>query len=169
MRMLAISMAVALAAMLVMLIGTAAQAQLLDRKVISLAEAKKIAAAAQAETVKNKWRMVVAVVNAEGELIYLERMDDVETGGVRLAIEKARTAARFNRSTTVLEKLVQGDPNASPPIPPRIVRLALFGMPAQGGLPIKVGDYFIGAIGCSGGSAPQDEQVCAAGLAAMGK
>lgn len=158
-------MGVTLALAVLALTGGTTQAQILDRKVISLAEAKKMAVAAQAEAAKNKWRMVVAVVDADGTLIYLERADDVQTGSIEVAIEKARTAAMFNRSTTVLEAAVTGTKET----PGRPGLLKLFPMPAQGGLPVKVGDYFIGAIGCSGGTSPQDEQSCAAGLATLGK
>jgi glc operon protein GlcG len=157
------------AAALVGVLAGVSQAQLLDRKMISLAEAKKMAAAAHAEAVKQNWRMAIAVVDSAGNLIYLERMDDVQTGSIQVAIDKAKTAAAFNRSTDVLATAVKGNPNATPPQPARPELLKLFPLPAQGGLPIKVGDFFVGAIGCSGGTSPQDEQTCAAGLAVLGK
>src|SRR5215470_16241824 len=134
------------------LMGGTSQAQLLDRKAISLAEAKKMVAAAMAEAVKNKWLMVVVVVDDHGLPIVLEKMDGVQNASVTIAQDKAKTAA-------------------TPPAPPRNVLLNLFPgfMPIQGGLPLLNGDQIMGAIGCSGGTAPQDEQVCKAGVDTLGK
>ncbi|HEX7926501.1 MAG TPA: heme-binding protein [bacterium] len=151
-----------LAAALVAMFSTAAHAQYFTQKVISLAEAKKMAAAASAEAVKNNWKIVIAVVDNEGGLIYFERADGAQAGSLDVAIGKARTAALFRRSTKAMEDIVNGSKDA----PGRITALKLFPLPAQGGLPVKAGDEFVGAMGCSGGTSAQDEQVCAAGIAA---
>ena len=153
------------------LMGGTGHAQLLDRKAISLAEAKKMVAAAMAEAVKNKWQMVVVVVDDHGLPIVLEKMDGVQNGSVTIAQGKAKTAALLRRSTKAVEDAVMGNPAAVPPAPPRNVLLNLFpGFTAiQGGLPLFNGDQIMGAIGCSGGTAPQDEQVCKAGVDTLGK
>jgi len=153
------------------LMGGTGQAQLLDRKAISLAEAKKMVAAAMAEAVKNKWQMVVVVVDEHGLPIVLEKMDGAQNASVSIAENKAKTAALLRRSTKVFEDAVMGNPAAAPPAPPRNVLLNLFPgfTPIQGGLPLLSGDQIMGAIGCSGGTAPQDEQVCKAGLDTLGK
>src|SRR5215813_10297574 len=151
------------------LMGGTSQAQLLDRKAISLAEAKKMVAAAMAEAVKNKWLMVVVVDH--GLPIVLEKMDGVQNASVTIAQNKAKTAALLRRSTKAVEDAVMGNPAATPPAPPRNILLNLFPgfMPIQGGLPLLNGDQIMGAMGCSGGTAPQDEQVCKAGVDTLGK
>ena len=153
------------------LMGGTGQAQLLDRKAISLAEAKKMVAAAMAEAVKNKWQMAIVVADEHGTPIVLERMDGVQLGSVGIAEGKAKTSALLRRPTKALEDAVTGNPGATPPAPPRNVVLALFPgiTPVGGGLPLFNGDQIMGAIGCSGGTAAQDEQVCKAGVDVMGK
>ena len=153
------------------LMGGTSQAQLLDRKAISLAEAKKMVAAAMAEAVKNKWQMAIVVVDEHGTPIVLERMDGVQLGSVGIAEGKAKTSALLRRPTKALEDAVMGNPAANPPAPPRNVVLSLFPgiTPVGGGLPLFNGDQIMGAIGCSGATAAQDEQVCKAGVDAMGK
>lgn len=152
-------------------IGGTGQAQLLDRKAISLAEAKKMVAAAMAEAVKNKWQMVVVVTDDHGTPIVLEKMDGVMLGSVGIAEGKARTSALLRRPTKAVEDAVTGNPGATPPAPQRNILLSLFPgiVPVGGGLPLMNGDQLMGAIGCSGGTAAQDEQVCKAGADVMGK
>jgi glc operon protein GlcG len=132
------------------------QLRLGTKKVLTLEAAKAIAAAAAEEAVKNKWTMVICVVDDGGCPIYLERMDGTQIASVVVAQEKAGTAVRFKRSTKVLEEAVLGG---------RTVILNLPGAtPIEGGLPIVVDGQVIGAIGVSGGTSPQDGQVAAAGL-----
>ena len=151
--------------------GGTGQAQLLDRKAISLAEAKKMVAAAMAEAIKNKWQMVVIVTDDHGTPIVLEKMDGVQLGSVGIAERKAKTSALLRRPTKAVEDAVMGNPGATPPAPQRNVLLTLFPdfLPIGGGLPLFNGDQLMGAIGCSGGTAAQDEQVCKAGADTMGK
>jgi glc operon protein GlcG len=154
-----------------LLLGGSGQAQLLDRKAISLAEAKKMVTAAVTEAVKNKWLMVVVVVDEHGLPIVLEKMDGVQNASVTIAQNKAKTAALLRRSTKVVEDVVMGNPAAIPPAPARNVILNLFPgfTPVQGGLPFFNGDQIMGAIGCSGGTSAQDEQASKAGVDMMGK
>jgi glc operon protein GlcG len=135
-------------------------AQLATKKVLTLEAAKQIAAAAQAEARRNNWTMVIAIVDDGGHLIYLERMDGTQVASVTVAQEKAACAILFKRPTKALEEAVAGG---------RIVVMKLAGsVPVEGGLPIVVDGQFIGAIGVSGATSPQDGQVAAAGLAALG-
>jgi glc operon protein GlcG len=135
-------------------------AQLATKKVLTLEAAKQIAAAAQAEARKNNWTMVIAIVDDGGHLVYLERMDGTQVASVTVAQEKAACAILFKRPTKALEEAVAGG---------RIVVMKLAGsVPVEGGLPIVVDGQFIGAIGVSGATSPQDGQVAAAGLAALG-
>jgi uncharacterized protein GlcG (DUF336 family) len=122
---------------------------------VTIEQAKKIAAASLAEAKKNNWNMAIAIVNTHGSLVYFERMDDTQTASTTIAIEKARTAAMYRRPTRALEDAVnKGRPSV----------LNLSGvMPIAGGLPIVNGGKIGGAIGASGGTADQDEQVAKAG------
>lgn len=131
-----------------------AGAQTSDKKVLNLDGARKIAAAAEAEAKKNNWNVVIAIVDDGGNLLYLQRMDGTQTGSIQVAIEKARTAQAFKRPTKALEDAVAGGRN---------VILALGVLPIEGGLPVKVGDQVVGAIGVSGVTAPQDGQIATAG------
>jgi glc operon protein GlcG len=132
---------------------------LTTKKALTLEAAKQIAAAAQAEAAKNKWTMVVCVVDDGGHLIYLERMDGTQIGSVQVAQEKAVTAVRFKRPTKALEEAVAGG---------RTVVMKLPGAtPIEGGLPIFVEGNVIGAVGVSGGTSPQDGQVAAVGVATV--
>jgi glc operon protein GlcG len=126
---------------------------------IALDSAKKIAAAAIAEARKNSWNVAVAIVDNHGFLVYYERLDDTQTASAAIAIEKARSAAMFRRATREMQDAVnKGNP-------------AFLGIPGAtpvaGGLPIVSSGKIIGAIGVSGVTSDQDEQVAKAGLEAV--
>ena len=121
--------------------------------------AKKMATAAAAEARKNNWPVCIAIVDYHGDLVYFERLDNTQLGSVTVALDKARTAAKFKRSTKLLEDAVAGG---------RSVLLRLGdASPIQGGLPIVIDGKFAGAIGVSGVTSQQDEQVATAGLGAL--
>ena len=121
--------------------------------------AKKMTAAAMAEAKKNGWPVCIAIVDYHGDLVYFERLDNTQLGSVSVAVDKARTAAKFKRSTKLLEDTVAGG---------RTVMLRLGdATPIQGGLPIVMDGKFVGAIGVSGVASQQDEQVASAGLNAL--
>ena len=138
-----------------------AHAQFLDSKVISLNAAKTIAAAAEAEAHKQGWTVAIAVVDASGGLILFHRLDDVQSGSLDIAVAKARTSARFKRSTRVFfDALAKGQMGV----------LSFHDAAAvPGGLPITVGGKVIGAVGVSGMTSDQDETVAQAGLDALPK
>jgi uncharacterized protein GlcG (DUF336 family) len=126
---------------------------------ISLEQAKKLATAAAAEANRNNWKVAIAVVDTHGFLKYYEMMDDTQTGSATIAVEKARTAAMFRRTTKVLEDAISGGRNAL---------LAMPGLtPVEGGLPIVSGGKVIGGVGVSGLTSAQDGQVAQAGLDAL--
>src|ERR1700680_750359 len=101
------AVACSLAVGVVALLGLSAQAQLLEKKALSLEAARKMVAAAQAEAERNHWRGVVAVVDDGGWVILLERMDHAAmTASVELAPGKARSAALFARPTQALEQAI---------------------------------------------------------------
>lgn len=126
---------------------------------ITLANAKKIAAAALVEAQKNNWNVAIVVVDNHGFLVYYERLDDTQSASPAIAIEKARTAAMFRRPSKAFEDGVAKG---------RVALLGLTGaMPIEGGLPIMVGGRVAGGIGVSGVNSDQDAQVAKAGLEAL--
>ena len=122
---------------------------------MSLAEAKKIAAAAEAEARKNNWNVVIAVLDEGGHVVYLQRMDETQVGSVQVAIDKAKSSVHFKRPTKAFEDALVGGRQAI---------LALRGAsPIEGGLPIMAGGKLVGAIGVSGVTSAQDGQIAKAG------
>ena len=139
-------------------IALPASAQLADKKAMTLDAAKRMVAASEAEAMKNKWNVVIAVVDDGGHLVYLQRMDGTQTGSIDVAIGKARTAMAFKRPTKVFDDLAKTRPS--------IMSLGDVTL-LEGGVPIKVGEQVVGAIGVSGVTSQQDAQIAEAGLAAL--
>ncbi len=131
------------------------------KKGLTLADAKAIAAAAEAEALKNKWNVSISILDDGGNLLYLQRLDDAPVGSVVVAQEKARTAFLFKRTTKSLEEAVSGG---------RTVMLTLPGAtPIEGGLPLLNDGRVVGAIGVSGVQSPQDAQIAQAGVEVAAK
>lgn len=127
---------------------------------VSLATAKKVAAAAAAEAAKLKINVVTAIVDTGGNLVYLERFDVVQWGSIDVAVNKAKSSAMFKRPTKAFENVLSGGGN--------VTYLTLDGIRAiEGGVPIIENGRIIGAIGVSGGSSAQDGIVAKAGAAAV--
>ncbi|MGD0962856.1 MAG: heme-binding protein [Candidatus Acidiferrales bacterium] len=136
-----------------------ASAQFVEKKTVSLALAKKMAAAGESEATKNNWTMVFVIVDDGGNLVYLGRMDGTQIGSIEVAQGKARTALNFKRPTKVFQDTIDTGQ-------PHVMTLDhITGV--QGGLPILLDGKVIGAIGASGGTSAQDEQCAQAGLNAM--
>jgi uncharacterized protein GlcG (DUF336 family) len=128
---------------------------------ITAETAKTLAAPAIAEAKKNNWAMAVAVVDPSGDLVYFEKMNDTQAGSTVIAVDKARSAARFKRETKAFQ-----DALAAGGVGLRI--LALNGaVPVEGGIPLVVNGKIVGAIGASGGTSEQDGQVARAGANAL--
>jgi len=128
---------------------------------ITQERARKISAAAQQEAQKNGWLMVVAILDAGGHLVLLERMDGAQFGSVQVAQDKARSAVAFRRPTKAFHDMVAAGGEG-------LRMLVMSGaVPIDGGLPIIVDGLVIGSIGLSGGTSAQDGQVAQAGLAAL--
>ena len=137
--------------------GMAQAAELGDKKTLTMAEAKKIMAAAEAEAIKNKWTVAIAIVDEAGDLLMFTKLDDTQVGSVDIAIGKAYTSARLKRPTKLLEDaVIKGG---------RTVLLSVKGLTLlEGGVPIIVGGKVIGAVGVSGVMSNQDAQVAQAGV-----
>jgi uncharacterized protein GlcG (DUF336 family) len=129
---------------------------------INLERAEIAINAAIAESKKRNWKMNVAVVDVNGELISFKRMDNAQLASISIAEHKARAAARFRRETKLFEKGINIGKNNN--------IITLDGVIAsRGGIPIVENGKIIGAIGCSGATGSQDELVCKAGVAAISK
>jgi uncharacterized protein GlcG (DUF336 family) len=104
--------------------------------------------------------MAVAVVDTSGDLVYFEKIDGTQAASVNIAIDKARSAARFKRPTKALQDALAAGGEGW-----RL--LALQGaVPVEGGLPLVSDGRIVGAVGLSGGTSAQDGQ-CAAAAAAL--
>src|SRR4051812_37021311 len=103
----------AIAAAAMTLCAGSASAQLLDKKAISLGEAKKILAGAEAEAMKNNWTMACAVVDDGGYLIGFSRIDGTQVASTEIAVRKAKSAVMFKRPTKVFEDRMAAGPAGS--------------------------------------------------------
>jgi uncharacterized protein GlcG (DUF336 family) len=128
---------------------------------ITLSDARKVIAAAEKKAEAIGQPMNIAVVDAGGHLVAQVRMDGAWMGSVDISIKKAWTARAFDISTKDLSKLAQ--PGAD-----------FYGIHASnnghvmifaGGIPLKRDGAVVGAVGVSGGSGKQDQQVAEAGAA----
>jgi len=139
--------------------GTATAVELPDKKFLTLDAAKQIAGAAAADAHRRNARVVITVVDDGGYPLYLERLDGSQVASSQVAIDKARTAAIFRRPSKVFEDQVRDG---------RVSALALSGaVPLQGGLPLTYADTVVGAIGVSGETPQEDEDIARAGVAAF--
>ena len=145
----AIALAVALA-------GTfdAAQAQLLTHKDISLAMATTIAQTAIDTCKAQGYNVSVHVVGREGQVVLGVRNENAGLATFENSMKKAFTARTFARSSGEFANGVKGNPNAGALFLTNIT-------PAQGALPIKVGNDTIGAVGVSGAPGGEKDEVCA--------
>src|SRR5438093_9721879 len=135
------------------------RADLPMKKVLTLDVAKKIAAASEAEAKRRGSTVVIVVVDDGGHLLLLERLDDTQVASVEVGIGKARTAAIFRRPSKVFEDQVKNG---------RVAALALPGAtPLQGGVPLIFDGKVVGAIGVSGNTPQEDEDIAVSGAAAF--
>jgi glc operon protein GlcG len=142
-----------------LLLASMAGAQTLDKKVLSLEAAKKIAAAAEVAAREKGVGVVIAVVDDGGHLILLHRLDDTQVASVNVGIGKARTAAIYRRPSKDFEDQIRAG---------RVAALALAdSTPLQGGVPIKLDGKVIGAVGVSGDTPQVDEGIAIAGANAF--
>jgi len=146
-------------ALLLLGIAATTQAQLVERKTLSLDGAHKVIAGAVAYAKKvNAPGGVIAVVDDGGNLMALERLDGTFAAGANISIGKARTAVLFKRPTKAFEDIIKNGRTAMVALPD-----AYF-TPLQGGIPITIDGQIVGGVGVSGAaSAAQDEEVAMAG------
>ena len=141
------------------MVSTYCHGQVLERKTLSLEAANKIIVGAIQEAKANNWLVDIAVVDEGGNLLSFQRMDGALIGSIDVAIGKARTAYIFRRPTKVLEEAAKTRP--------AIVTLPN-GVLLQGGVPVSVNGQTVGAVGVSGVTSQQDEQIAEAGIRSAG-
>jgi glc operon protein GlcG len=131
----------------------------LDKKVLTLAAARQIVAAAEAEATRRGLGVVIVVVDDAGTMIELTRMDAAQVASVNVGIGKARTAAIYRRPSRVFEEQIREG---------RVAALALAdATPLQGGVPVFIDGRVVGAVGVSGDSPQVDEEIALAGAKAI--
>ena len=129
--------------------------------VLESADIKAIAAAAEAEALKNNWAVTIAIVDGGGHLLHLQRLDGAAPISAHLAPAKANTAAMGQRESKVYEDMINGG------------RVSFLSAPdlkglLEGGVPIMKDGQCLGAVGVSGVKSTEDAQIAKAGIAALG-
>ncbi len=123
---------------------------------IGLDRAKQVMAAAEAEAKKRNWKMNIAVVDTNGELVQFERMEGAQIASGSISIGKARTAARFRRESRLFYNAYETGHAYVGTLDPTLVA-------SPGGFPLVENGKLIGAVGCSGGTGDQDAAICKVG------
>ena len=131
-----------------------------SKPILTLDDVKKIAAAAEAEAVKNNWAVTIAIVDDGGHLLWLQRMDGVAPISSHIAPSKAKTAALGRRESRIYEEMINGG------------RVSFLSAPEidgllEGGVPITFEGQHVGAVGVSGVKSNEDAQIAKAGIAAL--
>jgi uncharacterized protein GlcG (DUF336 family) len=133
---------------------------MISKPVLTSEDVKRVAAAAEAEALKNAWAVTIAIVDDGGHLLALQRLDGAAPISAHIAPAKARTAALGRRESRVYEEMInQG----------RVSFLSapeLDGM-LEGGVPVLVEGQCVGAVGVSGVKSTEDAQIARAGIAAL--
>ncbi len=134
---------------------------MISRPCLELADIKRIAAAAEAEALANRWAVTFAIVDAGGHLLWLQRLDGAPPISSHIAPAKARTAAVGQRESRIYEEMINNG------------RVSFLSAPTlegllEGGVPIMVGGHCVGAVGVSGVKSTEDAQIARTGIAALG-
>jgi glc operon protein GlcG len=127
---------------------------------LSLADVKRIAAAAEAEALAHQWNVTIAIVDDGGHLLALQRLDGAAPISAHIAPAKARTAALGRRESKVYEDIVNQGRTSFLSVPEIEALL-------EGGVPVMVDGHCIGAVGVSGVKSTEDAQIAKAGIAAL--
>lgn len=131
------------------------------KSVLEAADVKAVAAAAEAEALRNNWAVTIAIVDDGGHLLWLQRLDGAAPISAHIAPAKANTAAVGRRESKVYEDMINGG------------RVSFLSAPdlkglLEGGVPIVKDGQVVGAVGVSGVKSTEDAQIARAGIAAIG-
>lgn len=130
------------------------------KPVLEFADVKTIAAAAEAEAIKNNWAVSICIVDDGGNMLWFQRLDGAAPISAHIAPGKARTSAMGRRESKVYEDMINGGRASFLSAP------TLEGM-LEGGVPIMVDGQCVGAVGVSGVKSTEDAQIARAGIAAL--
>ena len=133
---------------------------MITKPVLTLDDVKKMAAAAEAEALANKWAVVIAIVDDGGHLMWMQRLDGVAPISSHIAPSKARAAALGRRETKIYEDIINNGRTSFLSAP------FIDGM-LEGGVPVIVDGHVVGAVGVSGVKSEHDAQIAKAGIAAL--
>ncbi len=131
------------------------------RPALELADVRRIAAAAEAEAMAHGWAVTIAIADDGGHLIWLMRLDGAPVVSAHIAPAKARTAALGRRESKKYEESINGGRTS-------MLSLPQLDAMVEGGVPIVVDGFCVGAVGVSGVRSAEDAQVASAGVAALG-
>lgn len=131
-----------------------------DTKILALNDARKIIDMAKREAEKNGWAMCIAVCDAGGHNIILERMDGAPLLTAQIAPAKANASVTGGRPSQAFEEMINRG---------RIAILAMPILPMSGGVPIVVDERIVGAVGVSGGKPTEDVHIAKVGISALMK
>jgi uncharacterized protein GlcG (DUF336 family) len=130
------------------------------KSLLELADVKAIAAAAEAEALKNAWAVSIAIVDDGGHVLWLQRLDGAAPISAQIAPAKARTAALGRRESKAYEEMINNGRTS-------FLSAPLEGM-LEGGVPVMKDGQCLGAVGVSGVKSTEDAQIARAGIAAIG-
>ncbi len=131
-----------------------------SKMALTMNDARIMAAAAEAEALRNNWAVAIAVVDDGGHVLWLQRLDGAAPVSSEIAPAKARTAALGRRESKVYEDMINAGRTAFLSAP------TLHGM-LEGGVPVMVQGQCVGAVGVSGVKSAEDAQIARAGIAAL--
>lgn len=134
---------------------------MLTKSVLTLADVRAIALAAEAEALAHQWAVTIAIVDDGGHLLWLQRLDGAAPVSAHIAPAKARTAALGRRESKVYEDVINQGRYSFLSAP------GLEGM-LEGGVPVLVNGQCVGAVGVSGVKSSEDAQIARAGIAVLG-
>ncbi len=128
---------------------------------LEMADVKKMAAAAEAEALKNNWAVTIAIVDDGGHLLHLSRLDGAPAVSSYIGPAKARTSTLGRRDSKTYEDVINGG------------RISFLSAPEiegllEGGVAIIKDGQCLGAVGVSGVKSSEDAQIARAGIAALG-
>ena len=131
-----------------------------NKPMLELADIKRIANAAEAEALAQRWPVTIAIADDGGHLVWLQRLDGAAPISAHIAPAKAHAAALGQRESKVYEDMINQGRTAFLSAP------QVHGL-LEGGVPIMVQGKCLGAVGVSGVKASEDAQVAKAGIAAL--
>ncbi len=128
-------------------------------KKLTLDDARTIATAAEKHAQTNSWAVSIAVCDAGGHLLWLQRLDGAPVMSAQISMDKANASALSGKPTKGIEDMINNGRTAA-------VNMPVVGL--EGAEPIIIDGHVIGAVGVSGVQAAQDAEVARAGIAALG-